>query len=1201
MESLKRGKILIVDDIKANINLLSLKLKADYDISAAYDGESALKQAAEDLPDLILLDIKMPGIDGYEVCRRLKADKNTENIPIIFVTSKDEELDEAKGLELGAIDYIRKPFSISIVKARVKNHFQLKMSKDRIKNQNELLENKIDKIQRYMPQGLTEKILAQKSKIEGERKQVTVMFCDMVGYTALSEEIGPEDAYSIMDQVYEILIYKVHEFGGTVNEMTGDGVLALFGAPISIEDAPQRAIRVAMAIHREMAKFNENLKKENPGLPALKMRAGIHTGPVVVGTLGNDLRVEFKAVGDTVNLASRMETMAEPGTTYVTEDTFKLTEGMFRFEALGEKAVKGKKDPVRVFRVIAISSRRTKFDVSAERGLTPFAGREQELDILLDGFERARAGRGQAFSIMAEAGVGKSRLLYEFRKAVSNEDITFLEGKCLSYSRGVAYHPVIDILKSNFNVLDNDDAGQIRKKVFDWLKLFKIDEAATLPYILELFSVKDSGIGQMDMSPEARKERIMSAVNRITLKGAESRPLVLAVEDLHWVDHSSEEYLKYLLESISGARVFLIFTYRLEYLPTWGGKSYHSQINLNRLSNRESLNMVAHLLGTEAIDKNIEALVLEKAEGVPFFIEQFIRTLKHLKIIEASPKEYHLVKDIKDVEIPSTVQDVIMSRVDSLPEGGKELLQVGSVIDREFTCELIQKVTALSERELLSRLYALKDSELIYERGIFPESTYIFKHALTQEVVCDSILGKRKKRLHEKIARAIEELYQNYLEEHYEVLAEHFIQAENFEAAEAYCRLIYRKAAKKNFIEDAIAYAQKRLNCLERLPQTDDIRKKIIDTRTQLGFYYLQMYYFVAAKEAVAPIAEAALKYGHGRQLSRTHIIEGAYNMWVMEDMPEACRHLDKAIQVCGETNDFISLVWARAELGAATGVNCEFEKAAANYQCNIDLAEQTNSKWGLALPKSSQSYFVFNFQGKSGHAYKTSHEAVELAEESGDILSKAHSYTCHGIGCYHKGFLEEAESYLLKASDACDKIDLFSWGSVTQHALAEVHYETGDYKKVKNCHLLAALLANKIQFLPTWQNLNKIGAARAMVMNRETGFELESIYKYISDIKVKIMEGWQRRYLAEVMLHLDGVGHHLTEAEEWIRQAIEADQKNSMMFHLAKDYALFADILRRKDDTQNAKENLKRAIQIFEDIGADGWTEKYENQLAAM
>ena len=354
-------------------------------------------------------------------------------------------------------------------------------------------DEKIEKIQRYLPQGLTEKILSQKNKIEGERKQVTVMFCDMAGYTSLSEILGPEEAYVIMDQVYEILIHKVHEFEGTVNEMTGDGVLALFGAPIAIEDAPQRSIRVAMAIHQEMSKLNDRLKKEHAGLPALKMRIGIHTGPVVVGTLGNDLRVEFKAVGDTVNLASRMENMAEPGATNVTETTFNLTEGLFRFEALGEKPVKGKKEPVKIYRVIAISSRRTRFDVSAERGLTPFVSRERELELLLDGFERAQAGMGQAFSIMAEAGVGKSRLLYEFRKAVSNEDVTFLEGKCLSYSRGIAYHPVIDILKSNFNILENDDCIKIRNKVSQWLKTIGVEEASILPYLLELLSVKDSG------------------------------------------------------------------------------------------------------------------------------------------------------------------------------------------------------------------------------------------------------------------------------------------------------------------------------------------------------------------------------------------------------------------------------------------------------------------------------------------------------------------------------------------------------------------------------------------------------------------------------------------------------------------------------------------------------------------------------------
>ncbi|UCF82404.1 MAG: AAA family ATPase, partial [Desulfobacteraceae bacterium] len=338
-------------------------------------------------------------------------------------------------------------------------------------------DEKLTKIQRYLPKGLTEKILSQRDRIEGERKQVTVMFCDMEGFTQLSERLGPEEAYTIMDKIYEILIHKVHDYEGTVNEFTGDGIMALFGAPIALEDAPQRAIRSAYAIHREMTKYSEKIKQEKEKIPPIKMRIGIHTGPVVVGTLGNDLRVEFKAVGDTVNLASRMEGLAEPGSTYVTDEMYKLTEGLFRCESLGEHAIKGKEGAVKAYRVIAPSTRRTRFDVSAERGLTPFVGREREFELLLDGFERTKEGRGQAFSITAEAGVGKSRLLYEFRKAVANEDVTFMEGKCLSYSRGVAYHPVIDILKSNFDIIEGDGDFEIREKLKRGLKILGADEA----------------------------------------------------------------------------------------------------------------------------------------------------------------------------------------------------------------------------------------------------------------------------------------------------------------------------------------------------------------------------------------------------------------------------------------------------------------------------------------------------------------------------------------------------------------------------------------------------------------------------------------------------------------------------------------------------------------------------------------------------
>ncbi len=1060
-------------------------------------------------------------------------------------------------------------------------------------------DEKLDKIQRYLPKGLTEKILSQRDKIEGERKQVTVMFCDMEGFTNLSERLGPEQAYDIMDQVYEILIHKVHGYEGTVNEMTGDGIVALFGAPIALEDAPQRAIRTGLAIHREMVRFSDRIKQEKEDIPPIKMRIGIHTGPVVVGTLGNDLRVEFKAVGDTVNLASRMEGLAEPGTTYVSEETFKLTEGFFRFEALGEKEVKGKEEPINVYRVIAPSARRTRFDVSAERGLTPFVGRERELEVLLDGFERSKAGRGQAFSIMAEAGVGKSRLLYEFRKAVANEDVTFLEGKCLSYSKGVAYHSVIDVLKSNFDVREEDGDSEIKEKFKRGLKILGADEASTLPYLLELFSVKDSGIDKIPMSPEARKDRIIEALNRIVLKGSEIRPLILAYEDLHWVDRSSEEVLKYLLESISGARVFLIFTYRPEFVHTWGGKSYHSQVTLNRLSNPESLSMVTHLLGTEDIDRDLEEFILEKTEGVPFFIEEFIKSLKDLQIIERKDNTYRIAKDIQTLTIPATIHDVIMARVDSLPGAAKVVLQTGSVIEREFSYELIKRVMGISELELLSHLSVLKDSELLYERGIFPQSAYIFKHALTQEVVYDSILTKRKNRLHNEIGSAIEELYKENIDEYCGILAEHFVEGENYEKGAEYLRLAGKKTLKTASPYDAIAYAKKRIACLEKLPQTDDVKKKTIDARTVLGLYYTEINYHVEAKEAVDPIIDLAIKHDSKRRLSQIYTIIGAYNYLVEEEFSKALKHLEEALQISEEVEDVASFSQANYWLGVALSFDCEFEKALYHLRRVLDVSVAVNIIWSVSILKSVISYYVYNSQGRVNLGYQTSEEGMQKAEESGDIYSKAAAYTCHGISGYHKGFFEEATKHLLKGIDFCERISFFSWNAKAQMFLGETYFEVEEYQKSKDHYEKAAWLIERNRLMPSWMNLYRIGVAKAKVMNNEKDVDLESLYRYEAENKVKLYDGSMRRYIAEILLNIDD--QHMSEAEDWIEKAIEADKKNGMMFHLGKDYALYAEFFKHICDQSRAKDKLGKAIEIFKECGADGWMRKAEEELVSL
>jgi class 3 adenylate cyclase/tetratricopeptide (TPR) repeat protein len=1059
-------------------------------------------------------------------------------------------------------------------------------------------DEKLAKIQRYLPKGLTQKILAQRDKIEGERKQVTVMFCDMEGFASLTEKLGSEQMYSMMDEVYEILIHKVHDYEGTVNELTGDGIMALFGAPVALEDAPQRAIRSALAIHREINKFSNKIKAESR-IPPIKMRIGIHTGPVVVGTLGNDLRVEFKAVGDTVNLASRMEGLADPGTTYVTENTFKLTEGFFRFEALGEKKVKGKEEPIRVYQVIAPSARRTRFDVSAERGLTPFIGRERELELLLDGFERVKAGKGQAFSIISEAGVGKSRLLYEFRKAVANENVNFLEGKCLSYSRGIPYDPVIDILKSNFDIQEGEGDQKIREKVKMGLNLVGADEASTLPYLLELLSVKDSGIDQISMSPEAKKDRMIEALKRIVLKGSELRPLIIAFEDLHWIDKSSEDVVRSLLGSIPGSRVLLIFTYRPEFVHTWGAKSYHNQLTLHRLSNRESLEMVTHILGTKEIEKALEELILEKAEGVPFFIEEFIKSLRDLKIIERKENAYQLSKDIRKLAIPSTVQDVIMARVDSLPERAKEVLQTGSVIEREFSYPLINRATGLSEKELLSHLSALKDSELLYERGIYPQSNYIFKHALTREVVYDSILAKRKKKLHEEIGNAIEQLYKDNLSEHFEVLAEHYFLSENYLKSSEYSRLASRKAEKAASLNNAIVHTKKRITSLERSPRTEDVEKQIIDARAALGLYITELNYFFEAKEAIGSIIELTTKYNYKRRLGQIYTVLATYHLFVEENRSAAFEDLEKALKISEEVGDSTSLFFASYWFGVALGWNCEFERSAKYHQLALDMNVAAKTLWGIASTKSSLAFFSYYLQGKINLQLETTCDALRIAEESGDIYSKAISYVIHGVSCYGKGLLGEAEKYLLKGLEFCESINFLHWITVAQYHLGEIYFEMGDFPRSKEFYEKGVWVLETNRLNPSWVGVGKAGLARSKVMNSERDLDLESLYTCSRNNKANVYEGWIQRYIGEILLNMDD--QHLSEAEHWIQKAIEADQRNHMMFHLGKDYALYGEWFKRKGDRLKVQENLGKALEIFKECGADGWLTKAEKDLATI
>jgi tetratricopeptide (TPR) repeat protein len=631
---------------------------------------------------------------------------------------------------------------------------------------------------------------------------------------------------------------------------------------------------------------------------------------------------------------------------------------------------------------------------------------------------------------------------------------------------------------------------------------------------------------------------------------------------------------------------------------TWGAKTYHNQLTLNRLSNRESLAMVTNLLGTKEISKDLEELILEKTEGIPFFIEEFIKSLKTLNVIKSQDSTFCLAEDIQEVTIPSTIQDVIMARVDSLPEGAKEVIQIGSVIEREFGYEIIKKVSGLDEKKLLSYLSALKDSELLYERGIYPDTTYIFKHALTREVVYDSILTKRKKKLHAQIGNAIEDVFGENIVEHYEILAEHYITSEVYEKGAQFSRMAGKKAEKTASFVDALAYGQEGISCLEKLPLTADVQKKIIDARTTLGLYFSQLGHLAEAQKAVDPIIDVALQSTDQKRCSQIHTIIGLYNTFVEEDLSKALHHLEEALQIAEEIDHKMSLFFSIYWLSLALWHNCEFEKAINYIKKALEINVAANSLWGVVAMKSQLSSF-YNYRGSVDIGYHTSQEALQIAEESGDIYSKTWGNAYHGMSCYYKGFIEKARDCLLKGADFSERLDFWEINIQVQTYLGHTYSEIEDYRNSKHHFGKALSIGQQAEKVPSEINFFKTAVSRANALGKKNKIDPERLSSYVADNKLKHYEGWIQRNIAEIILEIDN--DNLSEAQRWIEKAIEADKNNGMMWHLAMDYASYAEVCKRRGDQSKAREKLSIAIEIFEKCGADGWVDKYERDMALI
>jgi tetratricopeptide (TPR) repeat protein len=466
-------------------------------------------------------------------------------------------------------------------------------------------------------------------------------------------------------------------------------------------------------------------------------------------------------------------------------------------------------------------------------------------------------------------------------------------------------------------------------------------------------------------------------------------------------------------------------------------------------------------------------------------------------------------------------------------------------------------------------------------------------------VVYDSILAKRKRKLHEEIGNAIEELYKDNLGEQYEVLAEHYFLSENYWKSAEYSRLAGRKAEKAASFNDAIAHTKKRVTSLERLPQTHDVERQIIDARTTLGLYMIPMTYNVDAKNAIDPIIDLAIKHDYKKRLCQIYTIIGSYYYMVEDNYPEAFGALEKALKISEEVKDILASAMANIWYGFALGWNCEFERSVSYIQRALDVNVAAKSLWGISVLKSNLAVVCYYFSGKIDLGFQISGEAVNIAEESGDIYSKAMAYVVHGGLHFGKRSLVQAEEYLLKGLEFCEMINLYFWNFVARLYLGETYFETRDFPSSKEHYEKGIRVLEHNRVLPSWTNLQKVGFTRSKVMNKEKDVNLESLYIHSQNNRVKILEGWFQRYIGEILLNIDD--QHISEAEHWIQKAIEADQRNRMMFHLGKDYALYAELFKRKGDRSKAQESLGKAIEILKECGADGWVEKYEKELATL
>jgi class 3 adenylate cyclase/tetratricopeptide (TPR) repeat protein len=640
--------------------------------------------------------------------------------------------------------------------------------------------------QAYTPKHLAEKILTSRRALEGERKQVTVMFADVRGSTELLADLDPEDARKLLDPILERMMEAVHRYEGTVNRVLGDGIMAIFGAPLAHEDHAVRACYAALAMQQEIRRHTQDARPGHEG--QVQIRVGLNSGEVVVRGIGNNLHMDYSAVGKTTHLAARMEQLASPGSIRLTRNTLRLAEGFVQVMSLGPVPIKGIADLIEVFELTGTTMMRTRLQAAAVGGLTHFVGRDAELDQIRQAFERAASGHGQVVAVVGEPGVGKSRLFWEVLHSHRLKGWLVLESSSVSYGKTTPYLSVIDLLKAYFHIEAGEDGQNIGEKITG--KLLALDEALRplLPALHALLEAPVQDPAWQDLDLRQRRQQTVNALKRLLFRESQNLPLCIVLENLHWIDADTQAVLDGLIESLPTAQILLLLNYRPEYQHGWGNKTYYTQLRLDPLPPESAQKLLRSLIGEDHSLQPLQQLLIERTEGNPFFLEESVRALVETGALTGDRGAYWLTKTIDNIRVPVTVQAVLAARIDRLPPEEKTILQSAAVIGKDAPLALLQAILEMSEEALRVGLTRLQTAEFLYETALFPEIEYTFKHALTHDVAYGSLLLERRRALHAAIVGAFETVFPERVAEQVNWLAHHAFRGEVWGKAVKYLR-----------------------------------------------------------------------------------------------------------------------------------------------------------------------------------------------------------------------------------------------------------------------------------------------------------------------------------------------------------------------------------------------------------------------------